>query len=141
MLWVKSVLHAALCLMVCLLAIAGIYILLSAEFLAVVQVMVYAGGILLLIIFGIMVTQRHQKASEGGYAISGILLTATMTIMLWIALGSLNTGDVIPSSHPVATIGTELMTSYAAPFEVAGLLILVSLIGAMMTSSYQRRSR
>lgn len=139
MLWVRSILHAALCLMICLLAIAGIYIVLSAEFLAVVQVMVYAGGILLLIIFGIMVTQREQNTSRDS-RITGALLAGTLTILLWIGLRSLNTGKIPAAGHPVATIGTSLMTSYAAPFEIAGLLILVSMIGAMITSSYQRRA-
>jgi NADH:ubiquinone oxidoreductase subunit 6 (subunit J) len=135
----RTVLHAALCLMVCLLSIAGIYIILSAEFLAVVQLLVYAGGILLLIIFGIMVTRRHQDMQRPNM-VAGILLTAAMTAMLWSGLRGLQTAEVNSSANPVETIGRELITRFAGQFEISGLLILVSMIGAMMVASYQRRN-
>ena len=136
---IRSVLHAALSLMVCLLAIAGVYIALSAEFLAVVQILVYAGGILLLIIFGIMVTNRQQHTRQEN-SVPGILLATALTAMLWFALGALNTGEVIPTTRSIDSIGVDLMTKLAGPFEIAGLLILVSMIGAMVIASYNRRS-
>lgn len=136
----KTVLHSALSLIVCLLAIAGIYVLLSAEFLAVVQILVYAGGILLLIIFGIMVTQRNAVGSREKN-LPGILLMLALMVALSISISSLDTGVPSISDRSVDQIGVSLMTRFAGPFEFGGLLILVSMIGAMVTASQQHRAK
>jgi NADH:ubiquinone oxidoreductase subunit 6 (subunit J) len=137
---VRSVLHAALSLIVCLLAIAGIYVLLDAEFLAVVQILIYAGGILLLIIFGIMITRRTGE-SPLKLQTPALLLGLVMVILFWYAIQDVqalpvNTGQVVTGQQ----IGISMMTHYAAPFEAGGLLLLVSLIGAMLTSSFRSRT-
>jgi NADH-quinone oxidoreductase subunit J len=137
---VRSVLNAALCLIVCLLAIAGIYVLFDAEFLAVVQILIYAGGILLLIIFGIMITRRADD-TRPKLQIPALLLGLVLIALFWYALQDMqalpiNSGNVVTAQQ----IGTSMMTHYAAPFEAGGLLLLVSLIGAMLTSSIRSRS-
>jgi len=133
-------LNAALSLMACLLAIACIYIVLSAEFLAIVQVLVYAGGILLLIIFGIMVTGRHQDVRPASH-IPTIVMGITLTVMFWWSLMKWQQPQVTLTDRTVETIGVALMTKYAAPFEFSGLLILVSLIGAMIVASFKKEAR
>ena len=135
----RSVLNAALCLIVCLLCIAGIYILLETEFLAIVQILVYAGGILLLIIFGIMITRRHQDNGRTR-ELPAFLTGVVMLSLMWYALQDI---QAVPSAAPdlkVREIGQSLMTEYAAPFEVGGILLLISMIGAMITSSFRSRT-
>jgi NADH:ubiquinone oxidoreductase subunit 6 (subunit J) len=138
-LFVRNVLDAALCLMVTLLAIAGLYILLDAGFLAIVQVLVYAGGILLLIMFGIMIT-RQQELVQKKRLIIAVLLAALLSGLLWTGLQEIE-GTTVPSPETsAAQIGVSLMTQYAVPFEIGGILLLVSMIGAMNTSTFRSRT-
>jgi NADH-quinone oxidoreductase subunit J len=137
-LFVRSVLNAALCLIACLLSIAGLFILLNAAFLAIVQIMIYAGGILLLIIFGIMIT-RHQADSSGKRQGPAFLLALAMITMLWYALQDITVPASDIQEVTGSQIGKSLMTHYAAPFEIAGILLLVSMIGAMLVSSFRSR--
>jgi NADH:ubiquinone oxidoreductase subunit 6 (subunit J) len=134
----RTVLNAALSLMACLLAIACIYIVLSAEFLAIVQILVYAGGILLLIIFGIMVTGRDQDVRPASH-VPTIVMGLTLTSLFWWSLINWRHGELSLTDRTVQTIGIELMTTYAAPFEFSGLLILVSMIGAMIVASFKKQ--
>jgi len=143
MLLVKNVLHAALLLMVCLLSIAGIYVLLHAEFLAVTQIMVYAGGILVIIIFGIMLSSRIADTPLNvatARKIPGFLTGAGMLFMILYAIHSIAFSfSGIPAervSNHVRNIGFQLMSIYVAPFEIAGVLLLISLIGAAVTASF-----
>lgn len=138
MIMVRTVLNAALCLMVCLLSIAGIYIVLNAEFLAIVQVLVYAGGILLLIIFGIMVTRERQD-TRPVRQIPGLLMGILLTAALWMSLRTLDMSEATLQERTVNSIGVSLMTQFALPFEIGGLLILVSMIGAMITASFRKQ--
>ena len=140
----KNVLHAALLLIVCLLSIAGIYVLLHAEFLAVTQIMVYAGGILVVIIFGVMLSSRVANKPmnvETARKIPGFLTGAGMLFILIYALQSVGFSFSITSadlvSNNIRAVGFQLMSSYVAPFEIAGVLLLISLIGAAVTASYQ----
>jgi NADH:ubiquinone oxidoreductase subunit 6 (subunit J) len=138
-LFVRSVLDAALCLIICLLSLAGVYVLLNAEFLAIVQILVYAGGILLLIIFGVMITRPtldHDRKSKAPAFIVALILLA----LLWNGLRSIPESSTSENNPTAAQLGISLMTQYALPFEIAGLLLLVSLIGAMITSSFRNRA-
>ncbi len=139
----KNVLHAALLLIVCLLSIAGIFVLLHAEFLAVTQIMVYAGGIVILMIFGVMLSSRVANKPmnvETARKIPGFLTGAGMLFIIVYAINSMTfsfpTDTISPASDNVRDIGFQLMSSYVAPFEIAGILLLISLIGAAVTASF-----
>jgi len=140
LLFVKTVLNAALSLVICLLSIAGIYIVLHAEFLAVVQILVYAGGILLLIIFGIMITSTPQDVRPASKWPS-FLLAFLPALMLGTCLNGVIPAEATRSSNTIATFGIELMTQFAAPFEFGGVLVLVSMVGAMITASFQKQKQ
>jgi NADH:ubiquinone oxidoreductase subunit 6 (subunit J) len=141
MLFVKNVFYAALLLIACLLSVAGIFILNNFEFLAAVQIMIYAGGVLVLIIFGLMLTAKvkakplqvgHQNIIPGtlvGLAFFGVLTYSYANLILTIPL------DVQQTNNSVNSIGILLMTDYVLPFEVSGILLLISLIGAAITAS------
>ncbi len=141
MLFVKNIFYAALLLMACLLSVAGIFILSNSEFLAATQIMIYAGGVLVLIIFGLMLTAKisgkplhigHQNVIPGtlvGLAFLGVLIYSYSSLVLDLPSG------IQPTGNSVNVIGILLMTDFVLPFEVSGILLLTSLIGAAITAS------
>ena len=144
-LFLRNVFYAALLLVVCLLAIAGIYIIAHAELLAVTQILVYAGGVLVLIIFGIMLTSKisgkplivENKNWVAGLFV-GMFFIATLT-KLFTETDFYHNNSVTSTSvyNSVNKIGILLSTEYVIPFEVTGVLLLVALIAAaVVVSSY-----
>lgn len=140
----RQVLQAALWLIVCLLAIACIFVLLNAEFLAVTQILIYAGGVLVLIIFGIMITARitGQKPEAGQQRfLAGIGVGGALLLLVWNSLASTPFAGLAFNDRATSmeAIGAELITTQSAPFEVAGLLLLISLIGASIAASFKQQ--
>ena len=134
---VRNVFYGALLLVVCLLALAGIYVLAFAEFIAVTQILIYAGGILVIIIFGIMLTTKISEKPlvvEHSYILSGLLVSVGCFSLLSTVLSKesfVSSAQVaVPTVNSAQTIGVSLFSKYMLPFEVAGLLLLIALIGA-----------
>jgi len=133
----KNIFHSALFLILALFAVAGIYILLEAEFLAAVQVLIYVGAVAILIIFAIMLTsQLSSKAikQSNEQVLLGIFVSAGF---LMILLGSIpNTvWRISDGSLPVnntLSLGEYLMTDFILPFEVVSILLLAAMIGAIV---------
>lgn len=140
----RNLLYAGFALLVTLLSVAGIYVLLFADFVAVTQLMVYVGGVLVLILFGIMLSSRVKNKSvlsENVNKIWGAIVSifiliglcytiwrASFSSMPWVQHAQ---ADVLNNEEStVYTIGIKLMTDYVLPFEVASLLLLIALIGA-----------
>ena len=139
----RNLIYAAFALFMAFLGIAALYVLAGADFLAVTQIMVYVGGILVLLIFGIMLTQKTNKEAISSTPnrvevpltriIWGFLVGSGAFVFLsYIILSSQfkMTGNIISSKSTIQTIGVELMTSHLLPFEIAAILLLVALIGA-----------
>ena len=140
-LWValsSNIVHAAFSLLVTLFGVAGLYVLLGADFIGVVQVIVYIGGILVLIIFGVMMTQRGKllplSVQLPGRFFGGLLSSIILAALIlaarrsqWPAAASL--GEPEPTS---AAIGNLLLGKYLIPFEVASVLLLAALVGAVL---------
>ena len=139
----KNLLYAAFALFVAFLGVAALYVLAGADFLAVTQIMVYVGGILVLLIFGIMLTQKADKNAASsspnkviatatrqlpGYLFAGISFVFLSYVI--ITANFRMVGDTIVSKSTIRTIGVELLTSHLLPFEIAGILLLVALVGA-----------
>lgn len=140
MLFVKNIFYAALLLITCLLSIAGIFVLSNAEFLAAAQIMIYAGGVLVLIIFGLMLTARiaGKPLQVGNQNIlPGTLVALTFFGVLIYSFSGLilQEPSMLPPGNSVSRIGVLLMTDFALPFEISGILLLTSLIGAAVTAS------
>ena len=135
----KNVLHAAISLLCALISIAGIYVFAGADFLAIAQIMIYIGGIIILILFGIMLTIRGDQAeivTENRSLFVG-LLTGTIVLGGLISfISKLNIAKVrtlpqLPQNYnTVPTLGKGFMTTYLLPFEIAAILLLLALIGA-----------
>ena len=132
-----NLLHSAFALFFALFGIAGFYVLLGADFLAVVQIMVYAGGISVLLIFGTMLTAEisRPKKSNPSFqvflaALSGAGVLATLLAILGkTSWPSLQATEAEPT---VAPIGKMLLGEYILPFEVVSFLLLAAMIGALM---------
>lgn len=146
-LFIKNVFHGALLLLVCLLSIAGIYIINFAELIAVTQILIYAGGVLILLIFGIMLTSRLSGKSiivTSNRWLEGILVGVPLLILLVIFLRrenfSQNSVEVASTGqwNNINLIGINFMTDYLLPFEVAGILLLIALIGAAVMAAYKQ---
>ena len=130
----RNVVHAAFLLLLSLMGVAGIFLLLLAEFLALVQVLIYGGAVTIAILFVIMLTRAQEfhdltdnpqrpLAVLAGLGIFG-LLTAAMVKGVPV--------EKTRSSVDFAELGDSLFTQWAVPFEVASLVLLVALIGAII---------
>lgn len=131
----RNIIHSAYYLLFTFFGVAGIYALLGADFIAVVQVVVYIGGILILMIFGIMLTNKITNVQIKTGAIK--IVPATLSVALFagiLATALLNTKwKTINSEMPTATthsLGLLLLQQYAVVFELLGILLLIALIGA-----------
>lgn len=131
----RNVIHSAIALLGTLAGVAGLYGLLAADFLAVVQVLIYVGGTLILFLFAAMLTARIDQASSSNTP-RPRRAAAFATLVLVGGLGVVIRGTVWPSEEPVsvsstAKLGHALLGEYVVPFELASLVLLAALIGAV----------
>lgn len=148
----KNVFKAALMLLTCLLSVAALFVFSFAEFVAVTQILIYAGGVLVLIIFGIMLTSKlsgkplevkNGNLFSGGALCIGILLLLLNLLFdhpFDITTTPFQTGAELKPT-PIRQTGIELMTNYSLPFELAGILLLVALIGAGVFTSFLKEKK
>lgn len=134
-----NVVHAALFLILSLLAVAGFYLLLSSEFLALVQVLVYAGAVATIVLFGLMLTRggRDMPSVPAGAQWPLALVSA-------IVLGGALLTAVLDSDWPrdvskvtlidINTLAGALFRDWLLPFEIASVVLLVALVGAVVIS-------
>ena len=136
----RSVFHSALMLILSLFGVAGYFILVNAEFLAMVQVIIYIGGIMVLFLFGIMVSQNiigtelRQTSPEAPWALaSSIILFIFMFICgLFMTFPPQPTAGAMPLGNNTHELGWSLMATYTLPFEVASVLLLMAMLGAIV---------
>jgi NADH-quinone oxidoreductase subunit J len=140
----RNIVRTAVYLLFTLLGVGGLYFLLAAEFLAAVQLVVYAGGTLILIIFGVMLTSKspfsrfEPKPVEVVIAVSlaGVLLIA---LLLGITRTTFHSQPLEAEFYPVALLGQTLLGDYLVPFELASVLLLAVMIGAAYLAKGRRR--
>ena len=131
-----KLIHSAFALLATLMGVAGLYAFLSADFLAVAQILIYVGGVLILILFGVMLTQkiydvdRHEVNNSFWVSLLGALAVG---VVIWFALSVFPVIDVIRGIEAPTTtaIGDGILTQYLLPFEVVSILLLGALIGAV----------
>lgn len=144
----KNILYAAFALILTFIGVAGIYVFLGAEFIAVTQILVYVGGILILLVFGIMLTNRlsGKKVISSsynkimGFIVAGGLFAILLKAILeanFSALGWIDKSKVSESS--ISALGLTLMTDYVLVFEIIGVLLLLALIGAVRIAGNVRK--
>jgi NADH-quinone oxidoreductase subunit J len=149
----RNVIHAALWLIACFFGVGALYLLLEAEFLAVVQVLIYVGAISILILFAIMLTRQQEGARQ---LVTGWRLWATGLLCL-----ALFAAVIVPTvaRHPwnlppplgpdgtqeaiagPAELGRGFVIEYLLQFQIAGVLLTVALVGAIVIAYEERSSR
>ncbi len=142
----RNIIYSAFSLLFTLMSVAGIYVLLNADFLAVTQLLIYVGGILVLLLFGVMLTNKLISVDMKTGTLQtypGSLLAAmiagalcgTFVITEWMAVQG------IPEQKGNTGIQGEMfMTSYLLPFEIASIILLVALVGAVMIARKDKPS-
>ncbi len=132
--------HSALFLLVNFITLAMFYVTLDAQFLAAAQVIIYAGGIVILILFVVMLIGSEKIGQAEGHRLwtpyvgvaLGVLMLATMLYTFASSLpGAQNAGTALEGGAP-KVVGLALFTQYILPIEMAAVLLLVALIGALL---------
>jgi NADH:ubiquinone oxidoreductase subunit 6 (subunit J) len=143
----KNVFKAALFLLLCLLCVAALFVMSFADFVAVTQILIYAGGVLVVILFAIMFTSalngKSLEIKQGNLfsgIIAGCLLFTLLARMIWQNDILLKDKKIL-TSNSIQTVGGALITDYALPFEVIGLLLLLTLIGASVVAAFMKLKR
>ena len=131
----RNIVHAAYALALTLTGVAGMYVLLNAELLAVTQILIYAGGVVILLAFGIMLTNRvsSQKVitESKNKGIGGLIAITTFvgTSMLFYH-AEFDVRAASSSGDPIEQIGISFLTDHIVAFELIALILLVALVGA-----------
>lgn len=140
----RNTVHGVLCLVANFLCVAVVYVMLAAEFLAVIQVLVYAGGIVVLYLFVVMLvnlrrppgtTPDRRRQSRLGFALAAVLLAEVSAILVYSARHPARA--VAPPAAGQAggnteIVGALLYTDYLVPFELVSMLLLVAMVGAIL---------
>jgi NADH-quinone oxidoreductase subunit J len=133
----RSIIRSAFALLYTFLGVAAIYVLLGADFLAATQMVIYVGGILILLLFGVMLTHKlydlNFKSETFQFFPALVAVIAVFAALVNFMLRAhWYNGGQRPSLPTTAAIGDLLMKDYILPFEAASILLMVALIGAAM---------
>lgn len=131
---VHDLIHAVLFLILSFVGIAGLYITLSADFVAMVQILIYAGAISVLMLFSILLTPRSAR-DNAGVSYSAPIASVAILVAVVLIYAGLSTDWAYASNGFTSTareIGNALLDPYALPFEVASVLLVVAMVGAIV---------
>ena len=143
----RNIIHSAFSLLFTFFGIAGIYVLLSADFLAVVQLLIYVGGILVLLVFGVMLTNKVVNIDIK----TGTLQTLPAAILVSMIAGTLcgifyvtnwfKVEHVQENPTTIDNLGEMFLTTYLLPFELASVILVVALTGAAMIARREKSEK
>jgi len=138
----RRIIYSAFALLFTFFGVGVLYLYLAADFLAASQLLIYVGGILILIIFGVFLTSSimsldiQQETHQRFLALIPFVLGGV--VLLWVVISTpwtTVTTEAIPTTKP---LGRLLLTRYLVPFELASVLLLAALVGAMRLARYFR---
>ncbi len=141
----RNIVRTAVCLLMALLGVAGLYLGMHAEFLAAVQLVVYAGGTLVLIIFGVMLTNNstfqlyRPKRVEVVVGVGLVALLATVLVIAILRSDIASRVVADGNTYPIQSLGEALLGDYLVPFELISVLLLAVMIGAAYLAKGRRR--
>ncbi len=134
----RNVVYAALFLLVSLAGVAGIFVLLLAEFLALVQILIYGGAIVIVVLFAIMLTRLREYEGPTEHGQWPVAALASLTLFVLLIAAFYTDSDRFSAGTRRAVdlelLGNTLFTRWAIPFEAASLVLLVALVGAIVIS-------
>lgn len=143
----RQLVHAALWLVVCFGALAGGYLVLTAEFVAWVQVLIYVGAIVVLLLFGIMLTRapigRSADLDSGNRRVAGVVAAATAAVLVTVVVSGFHAAyaPLEAGRGSAKALGSSLFRTWVLPFEALSVLLLAALIGAIVLSRTDIRGR
>lgn len=140
----RNIVHAAFALLGVFAGVLGLYVLLSADFVAVMQFVVYIGGILVLILFAVMFTTKigERKLSNRAMGpVAGLIGMAALGFLMWkiLAKGAWQLGAPEIYEPTTAAIGDMFLNEYLLPFEIVSLLLVLVLVGAVVLARREVR--
>jgi len=135
--FVRNIVYSALGLLASLLGAGSLYVLLSADFVAIAQLLVYVGGVMVLVLFAVLLTNKitEVNVSNSSFGLFGglLLLVAMVPVLVAVAvLTPWRTSVPGPLAPTTEALGDALLTHWLLPFEVASLVLLATLIGAVI---------
>jgi NADH-quinone oxidoreductase subunit J len=132
---VRNLIHAVVFLVVTFMGVAGLYITLSADFLAVTQILIYAGAVSVLILFAIVLTPRGERGNTESFLRLPALLLALL-VAFTLGYVAIDTSWAISDregfEETASVIGEALLDKYVLPFEIASVLLLAAMLGAIV---------
>jgi NADH-quinone oxidoreductase subunit J len=146
----KNPVHSVMWMLLLFFHIAGMYLFLNAEFIAAIQVIVYAGAILVLFLFVVLLlnlreeiqTKRFIGSWPAGFVVSAVILLGIVSALKSYIPGPTGKYSIefLQRETPTKVLGTVLYTDYLFPFEIASLVLLVAIIGAIVLAKRKLRS-
>ena len=132
----RTLIYSAFALLFTFFGVAGLYVLLGADFLAATQLLIYVGGILVLLLFGVMLTHKIYDLdlrTETKQFVPGLIVAAGLFVILSAtAVRTSWASTPLPPAPTTAEIGRLFLGTYLLPFEAASVLLLIALVGAAM---------
>jgi NAD(P)H-quinone oxidoreductase subunit 6 len=133
----RNIFWSAMGLLSSLVGVGGLYVLLSADFVAITQLLVYIGGVLVLIIFAVMLTSQIQDINisnrsmgmAGGYVLFTVVATLLSFVAIWAPWRSIKSE---PIDNTTVAIGNALLGKWLLPFEIASVVLVATLVGAIV---------
>lgn len=132
----RNVVHAALCLVATLLGVAGIYLLLLTEFIALVQVLVYGGGVVILLLFALMLTNAAEDpvVTDGSQKPFAFIVTALLGSLFVAVMLDAEWGNPAASVVPFSEFGARIFRDFSVPVIVVAILLDIALTGAFLNA-------
>jgi NADH-quinone oxidoreductase subunit J len=144
MIQLTKVVHMVVALVFTFVSIAGLFVLLSAEFVAAVQVLIYSGAITIIMLFGIMLTRHNdEEEDQVSWRRKALILVGLFSFgfIMFLGIQDLSFGEQATTLHEENTkqIGVELYSKYIIPFELTSVVLLVALIGAIILAKKEEK--
>lgn len=146
----KNPIHSVLWMLLLFFHIASLYLFLNAEFIAAVQIIVYAGGILVLFLFAVLLLNIREEIRIGRYIgawSSGLTFAIGLLVVILISIKSFVAAppgiysiDLIRKESHIKALGKLLYTDFLYPFEVASMILLVAIVGAIVLAKRRLKS-
>lgn len=142
----RNIVYSAFALLFAFFGVAGLYALMMADFLAVTQLLIYVGGILVLVLFGVMLTSNVldvQIRSTAMHVLPALLIVGALAAVLLTVFWSTDwtlAQQLMAVEQTGPEIGELFLTTYLLPFEIASVILLVALIGAAMIARRERKA-
>ena len=144
----KNPVHSVLYLIITFFCIAGHYVLLNAEFLAVVHVIVYAGAIMVLFLYVIMMLNLNQESEPHKSTLLKVAATICAGLLIVVLIGTLKGTELMTTQQPtdasigmVKNLGKVMFNEFLLPFEITSVLLLAAMVGAIMLGKSETAER